>query len=244
MKIKKTFYQWSMLIIVLFSTLALLLFYNKRLEQQQPLPQPKQTTIAISIINEPSKSSSSKPTPTHHKAKAIQKKAPVSVKKKSTNATGSLPPISVNYRKYLGFKQYARLMRQRGCHFYLIGNSTKHILEIKFSSHSLKRVKLKELLLGKFSPRTRIIEDEPALDFFLNQATKKFNLTNPRVILMVPLRMEQSIIAQLTNRGITVNNFSGFKGEYLDVSAGIFTLKITEGITIAGSKKLNIQIKL
>lgn len=156
---------------------------------------------------------------------------------------GALPPISANYREYLGFRRYASAMHARGARFYILGSSKKQIYEINFASKSLRKVSVSDITSKNFSPRTRLIEDEPALQSFHDKAKNNFRITAPRVILLVPQQMEQKIAARLVKNGINLNKFRGFRGTYL-INSGIFTLKIHEGVSSNGRQSMNIAIQL
>jgi hypothetical protein len=184
----------------------------------------------------------SKPKP---KTKVKTRKAPLPSSKpaKKEALNGALPPISANYREHLGFARYARAMHARGARFYILGSSKKQIYEINFSSKSLRFVSVKDIITKNFSPRTRLIEDEPALQFFLNKAKTDLNIADPRVILLVPQQMEQKIASRLSQNGIKVNKFRGFRGTYL-MNSGKFILKIHEGISISGKQSMNVEIPL
>ena len=156
---------------------------------------------------------------------------------------GALPPISANYREHLGFKKYANAMHVRGARFYILGSSKKQIYEINFSSKSLHHVSAANIINKNFSPRTRVIEDEPALQFFCDKAKNDFHIASPRVILLVPRQMEQKIAFQLVKNGINLNEFDGFRGVYL-ISSGTFILKIHEGVSNSGKQAINVAIPL
>lgn len=197
------------------------------------IPNPK-----VKVLSKP------KPKPKKIKAKIKTRKAP-SLSKKSNEKVlnGALPPISANYREYLGFRRYAIAMHARGARFYILGSSKKQIYEINLHSKSLHAVSAKDIISKNFSPRTRVIEDEPALQFFLNKAKKDFNIADPRVILLVPQQMEQKIASRLVKNGINLNEFDGFRGVYL-IDSGHFTLRINEGVSKSSRKAMNVAIVL
>jgi hypothetical protein len=208
---------------------------------------PAKKEISIDLIIEKKKVKISKPKsikPKPIKPKIKKGKAPSSsTSLKEGVLNGALPPISANYREHLGFKRYANAMHARGARFYILGSSRKQIYEINFSSRSLSSVSAANIINKNFSPRTRIIEDEPALQFFHDKARNDFRIASPRVILLVPQQMEQKIASRLFSRGINVNKFCGFRGVYL-ISSGNFILNIHEGVSKSGKQSMNVAIPL
>jgi len=243
------------ILIIATSALCIIFFLLVNLAQTMPqalqVPAKKEISIDIMIekkkvkIPKPKVKKIAKPKPIKAiKAKIKKRKAPASsTSLKEEVLNGALPPISANYREHLGFARYARAMHARGARFYILGSSKKQIYKINLSVKSLSKVSSNDIINKNFSPRTRVIEDEPALQFFINKAKSEFNITNPRVILLVPQRMEQQIASQLVKNGINLNKFQAFRGTYLR-SSGDFTLKIYEGLTNNGSQNLNIAITL
>ncbi|MDD5727478.1 MAG: hypothetical protein PHV59_02840 [Victivallales bacterium] len=160
---------------------------------------------------------------------------------KAETTAGALPPVSANYRTHLGFSAYAAEMGKRGARFYIFGGSARQLYEINFASRSLIRVTPQDIVARNFSPRTRVIEDEPALDFFRDRAAKDYHLTAPEVILLVPQVMEDKIASALAAAGVNPAEFDALSGVYRQ-NSGIFTLNINTGITVSGRKKLNIDV--
>jgi hypothetical protein len=202
------------------------------------IPKPK-----IKVLSKPEPKPVSKSKPVITKVKT--RKAP-SLSKNSNEKVlnGALPPISANYRENLGFKRYANAMHGRGARFYILGSSKKQIYEINLYSKSLSKVSANDIISKNFSPRTRVIEDEPALQFFLDKARNDFSIAAPRVILLVPQQMEENIAARLVKNGIDFNKFDAFRGVYL-ISSGHFTLKIQKGVSNSGvTQAMNVEIPL
>ena len=130
---------------------------------------PAKKEISIDLIIEKKKVKI--PKPKIIKPKIKKGKAPSSsTSLKEGVLNGALPPISANYREHLGFRRYANAMHARGARFYILGSSKKQIYEINFNSKSLNHISIADIISKNFSPRTRVIEDEPALQFFLNKA--------------------------------------------------------------------------
>jgi len=222
-------------ISALFIVLFLLVNLTEPVSLAPPVPTKKE--ISIDLIIEKKKAKIIKPKVKIGKAPSSSKNS----KEKVLN--GALPPISANYREHLGFRRYSNEMHARGARFYILGGSKKQIYEINFSSRSLRAVSAADIISKNFSPRTRVIEDEPALQFFYDKAKNNFRIVSPRVILLVPQQMEQKIASRLFSRGINVNKFRGFRGVYL-ISSGNFTLKIHEGVSDSGKQAMNVAIPL
>ena len=240
------------ILVTSISALFIVLFLLVNLTDQISLipSTPVKKEISIDLIIEKKKVKIPKPKvkvlskPTPPKPKIKTRKAPSSSKiSKERVLNGALPPISANYREHLGFRRYASEMHARGARFYILGSSRKQIYEINFSSRSLHAVSTADIINKNFSPRTRLIEDEPALQSFYDKAKNSFGIAAPRVILLVPQQMEQKIASRLFSRGINVNKFRGFRGTYL-ISSGNFTLKIYEGVSNNGKQRMNISIPL
>jgi hypothetical protein len=232
------------ILITSISTLFIVLFLLANLTQPISMAPsvPAKKEISIDLIIEKKKVKIPKPKPIKPKIK-IGKAPSSSTLIKEEVLNGALPPISANYREYLGFRRYANEMHARGARFYILGSSKKQIYEINFSTKSLRSVSTADIISKNFSPRTRVIEDEPALQFFLNKAKNNFHIAAPRVILLVPQQMEQKIASRLSSRGINVNKFRGFRGTYL-MNSGNFTLKIYEGVSNTGKQRMNVAIPL
>jgi hypothetical protein len=249
----------------LFLLVLLLVDFQSKPPKTVPVPLKKEISIDVTVEEKPKeqkklkkeiKIKPAKPKPTSKlktKTKPESKLKPLPNKpskapdgtKPSTDkaADGALPPFSANYRTHLGFRKYATEMYKRGARFYVLGNIKKHIYEIDFNTRSLRKSSLKNIAVQNFSSRTRVIEDEPALNFYREKAIQKHNLKNPEVILLVPKRMEDKIASGLSASGIRINEFDGFKGTYYMLSDNL-TLKIHEGISLSGKQKLNIVIPL
>ncbi|MFA7185357.1 MAG: hypothetical protein WC082_10705 [Victivallales bacterium] len=236
-------------LFITFSALAVVFLLLVNLSNAIPAskPTPVNREIGVDLVVEktktqkfsnPSKSQTiSKPKPEPGKAPAAESSSVKQIQQ------GALPPVSANYRENLGFRKYAEEMGGRGAKFYILGGSKKQIYEINFGTKSLRPVTVKTIISGNFSPRTRIIEDEPALRFFLDKAQNNFGVKTPQTILLVPQTMEDKIAAVLTAAGINIGNFRGFRGTYL-MNSGSFILKINEGVTNNGKQNLNIAIAL
>jgi hypothetical protein len=63
----------------------------------------------------------------------------------------------------------------------------------------MKPVTEKEIVAGNFSPRSRVIEDEPDLEWFIDKAENDYRISSPEVVLLVPRTFENRIATRLTN---------------------------------------------
>ena len=214
----------------------------KKLPKPEPKPLPKPKPVSRP---KPEPKPVPKPKPVIPKVKT--RKAPLSSTKTSSKdkvVNGALPPISANYREHLGFKRYASAMYNRGARFYILGSSKKQIYEINLVSKSLSKISVDDIVGKNFSPRTRLIEDEPALQLFLDKAKDDFRISNPRVILLVPQQMEEKIASSLKDSGVDFNKFDAFRGIYL-IDSGHFILKIQKGFSSSGAAQaMNVAIPL
>ncbi|HJO94717.1 MAG TPA: hypothetical protein QF753_15065 [Victivallales bacterium] len=163
---------------------------------------------------------------------------------KNTAITGELPPISANYRKYVGFKKYSKEMSRIGCRFFIIGNRAKNLYELDFNFNDLREVSINRLKSRDYSSKSRVITDEPALDIYRILAEKKYNLINSEVILLVPNNIEKYIVSEIVNSGISLKNILSFKGYYQIINSD-FILLLTEANYKSGSSdQINIEIIL
>ena len=246
--------------ILLISTavffLLFLLLVDFQPKPSKTLLVPLKKEISIDVVVEKEKIKPAKPKPT---SKLKPKSQPVSKPKipsqmpskapRKTNPSadktvdGALPPVSANYRTHLGFRKYAAEMYKRGARFYVLGDTKKQIYEINLNARSLRKSSLKSIVAQNFSSRTRVIEDEPVLNFYRQKAVKKYKLRTPEIILLVPQRMEDKIASGLSSSGVKTNEFDGFKGTYY-MASGSLTLKIHEGLSLSGKQKLNVEIPL
>ena len=242
------------LIAALFLLCILLVDFQSKPPKTLLVPLKKEISIDVVVEREKIKPAKIKPTSKlkpksrpESKPKTPPKtpsKAPEGTKPSTDKAAdGALPPVSANYRTHLGFRRYATEMYKRGARFHVLGNTRKQVYEIDFDTRSLRKSSLKKILAQNFSSRTRIIEDEPALNFYRQAAEKKYKLKNPEVILLVPQRMEDKIASGLSANGVNTNEFDGFKGTY-HMAAGNLTLKIHEGLSLSCKQKLNVEIPL
>ena len=182
------------------------------------------------------------------KIEEIKEPAPTQQDDNSTNKqenyNGVLPSISANYRKYLGFKRYAWEVSKRGGAFVVMGDNSKKIYKINFNSKTLNKITIEDLKKSNFSSRSRIITDEPALDHYRNLAKKRYNLSNPEVILLVPNKYEKYIASLIVSSDISMKNISSFKGYYRTIGND-FLLTLNRAVYTTGEiKNIDININL
>ena len=168
----------------------------------------------------------------------IKKDKPISKK-----INGSFPPVSANYRKYVGFKRYADFMIKEGALFLISDIASNRLLKIDFAAGSLKSIKLRDLKRRNFSPKTRIINDEPYLKSFITKAKNEYGVTTPEILLLLPCSIEEKIafktIAYFKERNASISNVSSLKGDYR-ISDN--KLKLTLSEAVYNRKEKTIQI--
>ena len=160
---------------------------------------------------------------------------------------GSCPPLNANYRKYVGFAHYAKTLSAAGAGFYIIGSGTKKLLKIDFHNSTLTPFSISDLKLKSYSPRTRIISDEPALNSILNKARSQYHISNPEVLLLIPQVWENKLasllLKALKEKNLTFKDVAGFEGIYIEAD-GRLILKIFNAVRSKTGQpvKLNIAI--
>ncbi len=236
-------YRWAAIIAVLaIPVVFLFLLYfstaNTQVRTRQPVKPRHELEVSVEIEEarpvKPVKTV--KPQP----SKAPAKKEVSKVAKTPDNA---LPPVSANYRKYLGFKRYVEKMTGLGAGFYIIGSSGRKMLKIDFKHKRLIPATLKSLKSGGFSPRSRSISDEPALHSFLKAAVSQYKLNAPEVIMLVPASFDRTITEVLRKKHLP-ESCSALKGYYQTGADGRMILALNEAICRTGIKKINISINL
>ena len=226
-------------IILALLVLALALAETSAVIVQTPEQPPKrEMEVAVEIIREqPVKSKVAKATPP----------APAKNEVPTPNvasAKGALPPVSANYRKNIGFKRYAREMIRRGAKFLIFGGSAKRLYEIDLQRQTLKKIDIKQLVKGKYSPRSRVIFDEPALNIYLKLAKDQYNITVPEVHLLAQRGLDEKVAAALKKNNIQMQNISGLNGIYEYSDKGVFILRLNQALTDRGGVKLDIAVEL
>jgi len=222
-------------IVVITIIVIIFVIPSPRLRKKQSVPDPVEMEVAVEFEEE-----------THSKSIAPLKHNKVAESNVSTSeSSGAFPPIRANYRKHLGFKKYAECMTKLGVCFIIPSYSKKIFHRIDFVENEIIKISLKQLQQMKFSPRTRVINDEPYLTAFLN----KRGVENKEVLLLVPAKIEQHIAEVTFNyfkrvrRGIEWGKVSSLEG-YYTIVGGKICLNISEAIANNISYPVNIKILL
>jgi hypothetical protein len=228
------------IVIVLFIVALSMSGRNNRVEKKV-LPK-KEIEIAIEVIKE---NKNTKNTIEKNKApEYLDSNSDDKKEDKEEVDYGVLPPISANYRKCLGFKVYAEKVVERGGCFIIMGGSSKNIYRINFNSGVLLKIDIDTLKKADYSSRSRIITDEPALDYYRNFAEEKYNLSNPEVILLVPNKYEKYIASVIADSGICTKDISSFKG-YYKVMGSEFILLLNQAVYVSGETgNIDLEIRL
>jgi len=227
---------------VLAACLLILIIYlerNKKIQQKEAPSKKniKETKVYVNIIKEKKpKTRKTNPATTNN------------VKLSDTNNNkeiikGELPPISANYRKYVGFNRYSEKMTQIGCRFFVIGNGIKNLYEIDFNNKALNKTIINTLKTEDYSPKSRMITGEPALNIYINAAKEKYNIDNPEIILLVPKKLERIILKKLLKYNLPLKKTSSLKGYYKLTSTGM-VLKLNKAIIGGIINNIDIEINI
>ncbi|MCP4177155.1 MAG: hypothetical protein GY756_05250 [bacterium] len=229
----------------------LLLVINSSEDKSRSIPQKttiKETEVFIDVIKDIKKENLPK-----------KKKDPIPVKKsikKETNSykavakaipakidTGSFPPLSANYRTYVGFKKYADKMNNLGAKFFILDNSSNKLLKIDFKKATLIPIEIKKLNYKFFSSKSRLITDEPALEKYVTIAKNKYHVDDPEIIMLIPKSIEYSVARQIYSKVPNIYSAASIKGEYRNIN-GHITLVINKIIFHNKTTTTNIIVKL
>jgi len=227
---------------VLAACLLILIIYsesNKKTQQNEAPSKKnvKETKVYVNIIKE--------------KKPKTRKTNPVPTNKVKLSGTdnnkemieGELPPISANYRKYVGFSRYSQKMTQIGCRFFVIGNGIKNLYEIDFNNKALNKTNINTLKTENYSPKSRMITGEPALNIYLNAAKVKYDIDNPEIILLVPKKLERIVLKKLLKYNLPLKKTSSLKGYYKLTSTGM-VLKLNKAIIGGIINNIDIEINI
>ena len=246
---KKKYYSSGLIGLLLIGGLIFIFLTELEESTIKPKKNIKSTIeISVDIIKEEKKREmkEKKPisTPTSSaKEKTKEKVITNSGENNENNFNGELPPISANYRKHLGFKKYAKEMTKRDALFFIHDTDRNKLYKINFLDRSIAEKDIKSIELNKYSSRSRIITDEPALDYIVNSAKKKYDIKSPEVILLVPKYLEKRILNSLNKSSIPLNKVSQFKAYYIN-NTGKLTLSIHSAVISGKTINTNIEIKL
>ena len=236
---KKKIYYSTLTALLLIISMILILSSAEPEENHRVIKKsPKKIIeISIDIIKETKKKPAALKKTTSPKKvqqKSVVKSKPIKASEK--NYCGELPPISANYRKHLGFNKYAEEMTKRDALFFIHDANENKLYKINFSDSSIVETDIKSIELNKYSSKSRIITDEPALNNILNNAKNKYDLISPEVILLVPKYLERILLDALNKSSMPLNKISHFKAYYTNNKGGL-TLSIHTAV-ISGKTEI------
>ena len=239
---KKKYYSSGLFALLLMAGLVLIFLAEPKNSNTKKMNNTEKVTeISIDIIKEVKrKKKITSESIAFPKKEAIRKDL---AKKTENNNIGELPPISANYRKYLGFSKYAIEMNRLGAKFFIMGYNYNKMYEIDIQNNILSKVDLGNLKSGNYSSRTRVITDEPVLEKYKKIANIKYKIDNPQVIMLVPKKIEKKLLEELIENKLPLNNVSSLKGYYKLSERGII-LCLNEVVIKGKNIMTNIQVKL
>lgn len=213
--------------------------------------EPNELAIEVEVIEspadpEPAPEPQQEPEPEEQLEAAPVAEAPEAETKSDERWTGPFPPLEANYREHVGFAEYARQMERLGGGFFLVDTATNAILRIDFGNHGLRPCRIAQLREMDYSPRTRVITDEPAVRSHIAMARQRHGMTEPEVVLLVPRVLEERIAAGLgqaaTTARVRVADVVGFRGEY-QLRHGRLVL-VAIGATLADGRHERIDARV
>ena len=146
--------------------------------------------------------------------------------------SGEFPPIWANYKRRLGFEQYAERMERLGAVFLVWLPAEKAFSRIDRSTRQLAAFDLSRIG-PEFSACLRTIEDESRLLAYLTAS----DCTDAEVFLVLPNGVEQKIQSDIRHwlawRGIALGTVAGIRGYYA-VVGGKFRLNVEQVALKAG----------
>lgn len=188
----------------------------------EPMPQPEEKEIAkqeSAPKADPHKaakqeSDSAPPKQTFAPSAAIVK-AGANLTGKKGEKIGAFPQIVADYNAKLGINRYMAAMNAMGGRFYILD---KQLGKIKCRIDVANQTLVPKGSLWGLSPRSRAVNNEPALAPLLEQARKEYGAGDYGIILLIPLNVDQYLIGAL-DKGMrqlnrNLKNISMFKGYY------------------------------
>lgn len=195
---------------IMLGLFAFILFLLLIVSGGRSYAQPKQKTNKIKIKQNSRKTEISV---------LIEKQNQTTPIKNNKIDAGAFPPVFANYRRDLGFRKYAKLIERRGGVFLLYDASVKKLFRIHLHRGTLENWEASKLK-NKFSSNMRSIEDEPALETYLQ------NRPGAEVLLAIPLNIENAIRNKITqtanSQGIDLRKISGFSAYYSSKGGSLF----------------------
>lgn len=157
---------------------------------------------------------------------------------------GALPPLHADYRRRVGFRRYVEGLRLAGADFFITGAKQGTLLQIDFASGDLVEVAISRLANRGYSPRTRVISDEPELDAIVKRARETYKVPNPKVLMLVPAKLEAQLASALrSGLHMKLSDISSLKGEYF-LQNGRLHLKITHVYSVNGNKAVDLIVRI
>ncbi|MGJ3242182.1 MAG: hypothetical protein ACFE0O_04385 [Opitutales bacterium] len=193
-------------------------------EQTQAQPQrPEPVSVAV----KPIKTKPAAPAPA----------APV--QSESEHAEGMAIPVALDYRRHLGFPGYVKLMQRIGGQFYLF-DQTRAELIARTDPLTGAFGSVRKEALARFSPISRSVQGEVAVNQLLKHATRRFGPGDYQVVLLIPSTFEKRLQTQLRQalqrRGIAPSRVAEAHGAYLASPGGrirLNRLNLNNGETVA-----------
>jgi len=130
---------------------------------------------------------------------------------------GSVPLITMDYRRNMGWPAYAKEMQRLGGLFFIYDPTAEKILAGANVLSGAIEVVAKDALCG-LSPRIREIRDEPSMADILVRARRQFGADNCSLILLMPLNIDFEIVGgiarELAAHGLDPGKVGRVVGEY------------------------------
>ena len=98
-----------------------------------------------------------------------------------------------------------------------------------------------------YSPRTRVIADEPALDRFRELARERYDAPEPRVIMLIPARLEgrirRTLARKLRPQGLELAAVTALDGVYR-LHGRRLVLHLTRAYAPEGARTIAVQVAI
>lgn len=128
---------------------------------------------------------------------------------------GEFPSYVADYKRFLGFKTYRKMMERLGGNFFIANTNTQEILyKIDFDNKKL----IQPGSLDLYSPLSRTIRNETALKYYLYIAKGYDSSKKYFVVLLFPRRIDafirEVLRQEIEKSGNSITDFSSFHGIY------------------------------
>ena len=104
-------------------------------------------------------------------------------------------------------------------------------------------ITVQNLTKKNFSSRSRVITDEPALNYYIDYAKKNFNVQKSEIILLVSKKIEKRIYEVLRRGNNLIKDISVLKGYYYMNSTQRLILKLNKAL-LNNRKIVNVNIDI